>query len=81
MFILDWSNGTCDPEHGITPLFHSGNCGAGGNRAFLRDDKIDAMIGEVCSETDNEKRIRDYKDISRLPLRRITHRMIVTAFV
>ena len=63
MFILGWSNGTCDPEHSITPLFHSRNCGASGNRAFLQDDKMDAMIDEACSETDNDKRIQDYKDI------------------
>lgn len=63
LFVLGWSNGTCDPEHSITPLFHSKNLGGSGNNTFLVDDKLDQMIDEAYSEVDNDKRLQEYKDI------------------
>lgn len=63
MLILGWTNTTCDPDYSTTPLFHSKNCGASGNRAFLKDDKLDAMIDAASSETDDTKRMQGYKDI------------------
>lgn len=63
MLILGWTNTTCDPEYSITPLFHSKNCGASGNRAFLKNEKLDGMIDAASSETDEAKRLQGYKDI------------------
>ncbi len=63
MLILGWTNTTCDPEYSTTPLFHSKNCGIGGNRAFLQDETLDAMIDAASVQTDNEKRLQEYKDI------------------
>lgn len=63
MLILGWTNTTCDPEYSTTPLFHSKNCGASGNRAFLKDEKLDGMIDAASSETDAAKRMQGYKDI------------------
>lgn len=63
MLILGWTNTTCDPDYSVTPLFHSRNCGASGNRAFLKDEKLDGMIDAASSETNEEKRLQIYKDI------------------
>ncbi len=63
LLILGWTNTTCDPEYSGAPLFHSRNCGASGNRAFLKDEKLDAMIDAASMETDEETRLQGYKDI------------------
>ena len=57
LLILGWSNTTCDPEYSVTPLFHSKNCGMNGNRAYLRDEKVDEMIDAASMETDRETRL------------------------
>ena len=47
----------------MTPLFHSKNCGMNGNRAYLRDEKVDEMIDAASMETDREKRLQTYRDL------------------
>jgi len=61
--ILGWTNTTCDPEYSVTPLFHSKNCGMNGNRAYLRDEKVDQMIDAASMETDRETRLQTYRDL------------------
>lgn len=63
LLILGWTNTTCDPEYSVTPLFHSKNCGMNGNRAYLRDEKVDQMIDAASMETDREKRLQTYRDL------------------
>ncbi len=63
LLILGWSNTTCDPEYSVTPLFHSKNCGMNGNRAYLRDEKVDEMIDAASMETDRETRLQTYRDL------------------
>ena len=63
LLILGWTNTTCDPEYSVTPLFHSKNCGMNGNRAYLRDEKVDEMIDAASMETDREKRLQTYRDL------------------
>lgn len=63
LLILGWANSTCDPEYSIVPLFHSKNWGASGNRAYLKDDELDAMIDAISVETDQEARLQGVKDI------------------
>lgn len=63
LLILGWTNTTCDPDYSVTPLFHSKNRGASGNRAFLNDEKLDGMIDAASSETNEEERFQIYKDI------------------
>lgn len=65
LLILGWTNTTCDPEYSIAPLFHSKNCGKGGNRAFLNDEKLDSMIDAASMETDEETRLSEYKEIQK----------------
>ena len=63
LLILGWTNTTCDPEYSVTPLFHSKNCGMNGNRAYLRDEKVDQMIDAASMETDRETRLQTYRDL------------------
>lgn len=63
LLILGWTNTTCDPEYSLAPLFHSKNCGAGGNRAFLKDEMLDALIDAASMETDESLRLSTYKEI------------------
>ncbi|MFQ5511306.1 MAG: ABC transporter substrate-binding protein [Candidatus Krumholzibacteriia bacterium] len=43
-FFLDWYADYPDAENFLFPLFHSSNAGPGGNRAFVRDARVDALI-------------------------------------
>ena len=63
LLILGWTNSTCDPAYSVTQLFHSSNCGKSGNRAYLKDDKVDEMIDAAAMETNREKRLQIYKDL------------------
>lgn len=63
LLILGWVNTTCDPAYSVTQLFHSRNCGMSGNRAYLKDDKVDEMIDAAAVETNQEKRLQIYKDL------------------
>jgi peptide/nickel transport system substrate-binding protein/oligopeptide transport system substrate-binding protein len=51
-FFLDWYADYPDAENFLYPLFHSSNTGAGGNRAFFRDARVDAMIEQAQRVTD-----------------------------
>lgn len=63
MYYLGWSNATADPDNTFTPLFHTDSQGAGGNRMFYSDKKVDELILQGRQETDPEKRELIYKDI------------------
>ena len=63
MYYLGWSNATADPDNTFTPLFHTDSQGAGGNRMFYSDEKVDALILEGRQEKDPEKRQQIYEDI------------------
>src|SRR5699024_7422407 len=56
MFILGWSVVTSDADYGMFPLFHSSAVGSTGNRSFLEDDDLDAVLDEARRETDPEAR-------------------------
>jgi peptide/nickel transport system substrate-binding protein/oligopeptide transport system substrate-binding protein len=51
-FFLDWFADYPSAENFIFPLFHSGNAGGGGNRAFFSDGEIDRMIEKAGSTVD-----------------------------
>lgn len=63
MFILGWSNSSFDADSSTYQLFHSSNHGSTGNRAFLTDEKVDALIEEGARETDDAKRNEIYKEL------------------
>ena len=54
LLILGWVNTTCDPAYSVTQLFHSRNCGMSGNRAYLKDDKVDE--NDRCCSGGNKSR-------------------------
>ena len=64
--ILGWVNTTCDPAYSVTQLFHSRNCGMSGNRAYLKDDKVDEMIDAAAVENKSRKNASRYKRPSGL---------------
>ena len=51
-FFLDWYADYPDAENFLYPLFHSANLGGGGNRAFVQNPEIDAMIEHAQTTPD-----------------------------
>lgn len=65
MFILGWSTVTSDADYGLFPLFHSSQHGEPGNRSFLADDEVDALLDEGRRETDPEARQEIYTEVQQ----------------
>ena len=63
MFILGWSTVTGDADYGLYPLFHSDNVGEPGNRTFLKDDELDALLEEARQEAEPDARLELYSEI------------------
>ncbi|GEN89632.1 MULTISPECIES: glutathione ABC transporter substrate-binding protein [Oceanobacillus] len=63
MFVLGWSTVTGDADYGLYPLFHSDNVGEPGNRTFLENDDLDAMLEDARREEDEDTRLQLYSDI------------------
>jgi len=59
MFLLGWSGGS-DPDGILYPLFHSKNWGAGGNRAFYKNDEVDELLAKAQVTLDQEQRKQMY---------------------
>ena len=55
-FFLDWLADYPDAENFLYPLFHSDNVGGGGNRARLRDARLDALIERAARTVDASRR-------------------------
>jgi len=66
MFILGWSNSTGDPDNGISPLFHSDNIGADGNRSFYNNPELDSLLDQARQESDEEKRGEMYTEAQQI---------------
>jgi peptide/nickel transport system substrate-binding protein/oligopeptide transport system substrate-binding protein len=64
-FWLSWWADYPDAENFLYPTFHSGNWGAGGNRAYFKDKKIDQLIEEAQRTMITEKRLSIYREIER----------------
>ncbi|WP_017729648.1 glutathione ABC transporter substrate-binding protein [Halalkalibacterium ligniniphilum] len=62
MFVLGWTTVTGDADYGLYPLFHSDNVGEPGNRTFLRDEELDALLLEARQTTDEAERLALYKE-------------------
>ncbi|MBA4535734.1 glutathione ABC transporter substrate-binding protein [Bacillus aquiflavi] len=62
MFILGWSVATGDADYGLYPMFHSENVGEPGNRTFLKDPELDALLEQGRKEFDTDKRAAIYKE-------------------
>lgn len=55
-FYMNWYADYPDAENFLVPLFHSANIGGGGNRARLRDTRVDALLDRLESERDPDAR-------------------------
>jgi peptide/nickel transport system substrate-binding protein/oligopeptide transport system substrate-binding protein len=65
-FYLAWIADYPDAENFLAPLFHSENFGAGGNRAQYKNEKVDAMIYEAQTTSDEKKRLKIYQQIETI---------------
>ncbi|WP_404455895.1 glutathione ABC transporter substrate-binding protein [Oceanobacillus kapialis] len=66
MFILGWSNATSDADYGMYPLFHSSQVGSPGNRSFLENEELDAVLEEARQETDPAVRQELYTEAQEM---------------
>ncbi|MHA6251178.1 glutathione ABC transporter substrate-binding protein [Oceanobacillus sp. CAU 1775] len=66
MFILGWSVVTSDADYGMYPLFHSSAVGSTGNRSFLEDPELDAVLDEARKETDPAARQALYTEAQEM---------------
>lgn len=66
MFILGWSVVTSDADYGMYPLFHSSAVGSTGNRSFLEDDDLDAVLDEARRATDPAERQALYSEAQEM---------------
>lgn len=65
-FFLDWYADYPDAENFLYPLFHSANVGGGGNRAFLKNADVDALIERSHALTDPEEAWAVYAETDRM---------------
>src|SRR5699024_9212407 len=66
MFILGWSTVTGDADYGMYPLFHSDNFGEPGNRTFLKNDELDDLLYEACTNPDPDERLELYREAQEI---------------
>ncbi|WP_100011518.1 glutathione ABC transporter substrate-binding protein [Lentibacillus sediminis] len=65
MFVLGWSNATADADNGLYPLFHSDNHGSAGNRTFLANEEVDALIDQGRKASDESERLEIYSEVQQ----------------
>ena len=58
--ILGWTNVTGDADYGLYPLFHSSNFGMAGNRGFLHNPRLDALLEQGRAEINEARRLAIY---------------------
>ena len=83
MFILGWSTVTGDADYGMYPLFHSEMVGDPGNRSFLENEELDALLEEGRMSTDPDERLEIYREAQEMlvdiaPMAYIHHQNYLT---
>ncbi|WP_129600378.1 glutathione ABC transporter substrate-binding protein [Anaerophilus nitritogenes] len=66
IFILGWVTVTGDPDYGLYPLFHSSQHGAGGNRSFYVNEKVDALLDQGRTSVDPAVREKAYIEVQQI---------------
>ncbi|WP_096202863.1 glutathione ABC transporter substrate-binding protein [Bacillus sp. FJAT-45350] len=66
MFILGWVTVTADADYGLYALFHSKNHGSAGNRSFIADPELDALLDQARQEADPDVRAELYKEAQQI---------------
>lgn len=64
MAYFGWTTSSGDADYTYYPLEHSTQQGAAGNRSFIADPDLDALIEKARSSTDESTRKDLYKDIA-----------------
>jgi peptide/nickel transport system substrate-binding protein len=59
LFIIGWTASGNDPDISLFAQFHSSKFGAGGNRAFYKNDKVDQLLmqGRQMEDSDARKQV------------------------
>ncbi|MDO5424991.1 MAG: ABC transporter substrate-binding protein [Eubacteriales bacterium] len=65
MGYFGWVTSTTDADYTYYSLEHSSQQGAAGNRTFLADDEVDALIEEARTSTDEEVRLNAYEELAK----------------
>lgn len=65
-FWLSWWADYPDAENFLYPTFHSENWGAGGNRTFFKNKKVDFLIEEAQQTMDLKRRLSLYQQIVKI---------------
>ena len=63
MFIIGWTASGNDPDISLFAQFHSSKHGAGGNRAFYKNDKVDELLMKGRQMDDSDARKKIYFDL------------------
>jgi peptide/nickel transport system substrate-binding protein len=67
MYSLQWTAGALSDPDILRRVFHSKQVPpAGFNRGYFSDPKVDALLDEASSETDEPRRIALYQEVQRL---------------
>ncbi|WP_026865948.1 ABC transporter substrate-binding protein [Jeotgalicoccus marinus] len=63
MFLLSFTASTGDADYLLSSLTLGSNEGFGGNRAFYKNDEVDAGLEAARSATDDETRVTEYENL------------------
>ena len=66
MFILGWTTVTADADYGLFPLFHSSQFGAGGNRTFFENSRVDELLEAGRTTNDPDARLAYYLEAQEI---------------
>lgn len=64
MGYFGWVTSTTDADYTYYSLEHSSQQGAAGNRTFLADDEVDALVEEARTSTDEAVRLAAYEKVA-----------------
>ena len=64
MAYFGWVTSTTDADYTYYSLEHSSQQGAAGNRTFLADPEVDALVEEGRSSSDENERLEAYKNLA-----------------
>ncbi|WP_413377079.1 glutathione ABC transporter substrate-binding protein [Alkalihalobacillus sp. 1P02AB] len=83
LFVGSWGTVTLDADYGLYGMFHSSNVGAPGNRSFIQNDDVDALLEAGRKEMDEATRLELYKEVQQLlvdeaPLVPVYHSILLT---
>lgn len=64
MAYFGWVTSTVDADYSYYSLEHSSQQGAAGNRSFINDPEVDALVEEGRTSVDDKERLEAYKNLA-----------------